>query len=159
MKVEGYFFAFIAVFLFVADIVYWFLSYDWTGTTAIAFGGGLATIVAYYLLFTARRMEPRPEDRADAEIAEGAGEVGFFSPFSWWPIAMAGAACVAGLGLIFGTWLLITGAITLMLCVVGLCFEYYAGMNKSRGHMQSHVQDELAEQLALGKGKQIPFGD
>ena len=31
-------------------------------------------------------MDPRPEDRKDAEIADGAGELGFFPPYSWWPL-------------------------------------------------------------------------
>ena len=35
MKVEGYLFLFIAVFLAPVDVVYWFTSHDPTGTTAI----------------------------------------------------------------------------------------------------------------------------
>ena len=31
-------------------------------------------------------MDPRPEDRKDGEIADGAGELGFFPPYSWWPL-------------------------------------------------------------------------
>jgi lipooligosaccharide transport system permease protein len=45
MKVEGYLFAFIAVFLAGADVVYWFTSHDPTGTTALALGVGLGTLV------------------------------------------------------------------------------------------------------------------
>ena len=43
-------------------------------------------MVTFYLGFHAKKMEPRPEDRKDAEIADGAGELGFFPPYSWWPL-------------------------------------------------------------------------
>jgi len=66
-------------------------------------------MVGYYLLFTARRMDARPEDRMDAEISEGAGEMGFFAPHSWWPMAAAFAFSIIGMGLIFGTFLLVIG--------------------------------------------------
>ena len=46
----------------------------------------LTTLVAFYLGFHANKMEPRPEDRKDGEIADGAGELGFFPPYSWWPL-------------------------------------------------------------------------
>ena len=41
-----------------------------------------------------------PEDRPDGEIADGAGEIGFFSPGSYWPFGLALAAAIAGLGLV-----------------------------------------------------------
>ena len=41
--------------------------------------------------------EPRPEDRMDGEIADGAGELGFFPPYSWWPLWCA-AALGGGVG-------------------------------------------------------------
>jgi hypothetical protein len=80
MKVEGYLFAFIAAFLAPIDVIYWFTSHDPTGTTAIALAVALGTLVGSYLLVSASRMEPRPEDRQDAEISEGTGEIGFYSP-------------------------------------------------------------------------------
>ena len=43
-------------------------------------------MVTLYLGFHAARMDPRPEDRKDGEIADGAGELGFFPPYSWWPL-------------------------------------------------------------------------
>ena len=77
-----------------------------------------------------RRIDPRPEDRSDADIAEGAGELGFFSPGSYWPIAIAGAAAVAGFGIAFSQWWLVAGSIVgLLFAVGGLLFEYY-----TRGH-------------------------
>jgi len=127
VKVEGKVFAVIAVFLAGASLVYWYMSKDPTGAVALAFSTGLAFLLGYYLLFTARRMPPRPEDVGEAEISDGAGEVGFFSPHSWWPIALAAGAALGALGLVFGVWLIIIGAVTLLSALTGLLFEYYVG--------------------------------
>jgi hypothetical protein len=125
MKIEGYLFAFLAAFLFLIGAGYFIWSGDWTGGVALLFGGGLGTITGTYLLFTASRMEPRPEDRVDAEVDEGSGEIGFFSPHSWWPLFLAAGASILTLGAIFGIWLLIGGAILTLVAVSGLVLEYY----------------------------------
>jgi len=78
-----------------------------------------------------RRIDPRPEDRADGEIAEAAGELGFFSPGSYWPIAIAGAATVTGFGLAyFQLWLVLVGVVLVLITVSGLLFEYYIGAKR-----------------------------
>ena len=97
------------------------------GTTALALTGGLAFLVGFYTLFTARRIDPRPEDSKDGEIADGAGELGFFSPHSWWPLPLALSTAVIGLGLVFGWWLVAVGVGLLALALVGFVFEYYRG--------------------------------
>ncbi len=140
MKVEAYLFVFYAVFFVPATIIYWILSDDPTGTTALVLTFGLAAMVGYYLWFTARRMEARPEDRPDAEISEGAGEMGFFSPHSWWPIATAASAAVVGLGLVFGPWIGLIGLGFLLITVFGFLFEYYVGINRTQGNTLSALE-------------------
>ena len=140
MKIEASLFGFLAVFLVPVTGVYWWLSEDWTGTTCLAFSILLAFMVAYYLWFTARRMEARPEDRPDAEIADGTGEVGFFAPHSWWPIAMAASFTITTVGLVIGPFLAIIGIGFLMVSILGLLFEYYVGMNRSQGHTLGQLQ-------------------
>jgi len=125
MRIEGLLFAFVALFVALCDIVYWFTSHDPTGTTALALTAGLGVIVGTYLLFTARRIDARPEDRPDADIAEGAGAVGFFSPYSWWPLPLAGSAALVALGIALGWWLVIIGVAFLFGSLGGLLFEYY----------------------------------
>jgi hypothetical protein len=134
MKVEGLLFAFLAAFLGTITAVYWLLSRDPPGTTALGLCGGLAFIIGYYLLFTSRRLDARPEDRPDAEIAEGAGEIGFFSPHSWWPILLAGSFSLLGMGLIFGPFMLYIGVGAIALAVVGFTFEYYVGINRTQAN-------------------------
>lgn len=127
MKVNGYLFGFICGFLLVADTVYWYLSRDPTGTTALALAAGLGFLIGFYLLFTARRMEARPEDRGDADISEGAGQIGHFSPGSWWPVLISGSILPIMLGFAFGYWLTIIGIVGLLVTTTGLLFEHYAG--------------------------------
>lgn len=127
MKVESLLFGSIALFLFVVSIVYFYLSHDPTGTVGLVLAGGLAAIVSSYLFFIGTKIPPRPEDRGDAEIHDGAGELGFFSPSSYWPAAIAFSAAVTASGLIFGLWLAIIGVVLLLVAVTGLLFENFTG--------------------------------
>ena len=140
MKVEGALFAFLALFFAVITAVYWLLSRDPTGTSMLALTLGLCFIIGYYLLFTARRMEARPEDRPDAEIAEGAGEIGFFAPHSWWPIALAASFTTVGAGLVFGPFLFLIGFGMICITVVGFTFEYYLGINRTQSQTLSALE-------------------
>jgi hypothetical protein len=127
MKIEGYLFVFSALFFAIMDVIYWLWSHDPTGTTALALTVGLAGLVGFYLLFTGRRTGPRPEDDKQGEIADGAGELGFFSPHSWWPLFAALAAATAALGAVIGWWLLMIGMLAVILAAIGFVFEYYRG--------------------------------
>jgi hypothetical protein len=127
MKVEGWLFVGCAAFFAAADVVYWHFSKDPTGTTALALSVGLAFLTGFYLLFTGRRLPPRPEDRPNAEIAEGTGELGFFSPHSWWPLITGMSAAVAALGAAIGWWLFLIGMLFVLLSAIGFVFEYYRG--------------------------------
>lgn len=129
MRTNGTVFLSVAGFFFVTGTVYWFTSKDPTGTTALAFALGLSFLIGYYLRFTARRLPPQPEDVPDAEIADGAGEVGFFSPHSQWPFWMGLGAAVAMLGFAFGWWLLIIGIGIFGGATLALLFEYELGVS------------------------------
>jgi len=128
MRAEAWLFAICAMFFLLVAPAYWFITYDWTGTSALTMTFLLMLLVAFFLGFHARRMEPRPEDRNEAEISDGAGELGFFPPYSWWPLWSA-----ATLGIIvFGTamaawWLLIIGFGLGSLALCGWIYEYYVG--------------------------------
>ena len=115
VKVEAYLFLGCATFFGGSDIVYWYFSHDPTGTTALALAVCLAFLTGFYVLFTGRRLPERPEDTPDGEIDEGVGELGFFSPHSWWPLFVGLAAAVAALGVAIGWWLFLIGALALLL--------------------------------------------
>lgn len=140
MKVEGVLFAFLAVFFLATSAVYWLVSRDPTGFTCLLLSGGMAFIIGYYVLFTARRMDARPEDREDAEIAEAAGEVGFFPPHSWWPVFLAASFTITTVGLVFGLFIILIGLVAILICVSGFLFEYYVGINRTQGFTLSTVE-------------------
>jgi hypothetical protein len=151
VKVEGLLFALLAAFFLATAGIYWLLSRDPTGFTALLLSGGFAFIIGYYLLFTARRMDMRPEDREDAEISEGAGEVGFFAPHSWWPILLAGSFALTTLGLVFGPFLVLIGFGAILICVSGFLFEYYVGINRTQSFTLSTVQAMGESPTGTGK--------
>jgi hypothetical protein len=128
MKFEGGLFIGCAVFFGGTDIVYWYFSKDPTGTTALALSVGLAFLTGFYLLFTGRRLPLRPEDNTEGEIADGTGELGFFSPHSWWPLYVGLATATAALGVAIGWWLFLIGLLFLFLTTIGFVFEYYRGV-------------------------------
>jgi hypothetical protein len=85
-----------------------------------------------YFWFVARRIDLRPEDRDEAEIADGAGEIGFFSPGSYYPFGLALATLVAGIGLVYMLWWMIAlGIAAVLTAAAGLLFEYYTGARKA----------------------------
>jgi len=131
-------FGLLAVFMFgSAGVYYWWTDNaleggaDWVGTVALILTGMLCLMCGGYFWFVSRRIELRPEDRPDAEISDGAGEVGFFSPGSYWPFGLALAAAVTGIGMVFMMWWLIAaGVIAMLLGTGGLLFEYYTGTRR-----------------------------
>jgi hypothetical protein len=127
VKIEGLLFALGSAFYLAVAGIYWYFSRDQIGTTALALTGALAFLVAFYVLYTSKRVYPRPEDRLDAEVDEADPEYGFFSPHSWWPLLIGIAAAVIGAGLIFAVWVIVFGFFLLLIALVGWMFEYYRG--------------------------------
>lgn len=134
MKSEAWIFGICTIFLVLVTPAYWLVTDasdqggDWTGTSALVMTTLLVAMMTMYLGFHAKKMEPRPEDRSDGEIADGAGELGFFPPYSWWPLW-----CAATLGvMVFGVamaawWMFIIGTVLGAIAASGLIFEYYRG--------------------------------
>ncbi|HVX53264.1 cytochrome c oxidase subunit 4 [Nocardioides sp.] len=134
MKAEAWIFAACTIFFALVSPTYWFVTAgsehggDWTGTSALVMCTLLMAMITLYIGFHAKQMDPRPEDRKDGEIADGAGELGFFPPFSWWPLWCAlSLAFVVFAVAMAAWWLFIIGAVVGFICVAGLVFEYYRG--------------------------------
>jgi len=132
MKAETWLFGICTVFFLLVAPAYWFISYDPTGTSALTMTFLLTLLVTFYLGAHARRISqsgaPRPEDRNDAEIADGAGELGFFPPYSWWPLWAGATLGMIVFGMAMGEyWLSIIGAGLGGVAVCGWVYEYYVG--------------------------------
>jgi hypothetical protein len=141
VKTEYKIFSGVAVFLFGTAVVYglWTRGQtghtEWIGLVALILSGLLCSMCGGFFWFVARRIDLRPEDRPDAEISEGAGEIGFFSPGSYWPFGLALAASIAGIGLVFVMWWLVAlGMIMVVFGAGGLLFEYYSGTRRMVDH-------------------------
>ena len=127
MKAERLVFGLIAAFFVVVAPVYWFMSGEIIGTVVLLLTLAFAGMLAAYFALQVRRIDPRPEDRKDGEIVEGAGEVGFFPSRSLWPFWSALAVTIIALGPVFGWWLSLLGAGFGIWAVAGWTYQYYRG--------------------------------
>ncbi len=129
MKIEFRLFAAGTVFYILIGLIYGTVT-QWrepVGPVALLLCGGLTALIGFYLWETGRKLDPRPEDDSSALISAAEGEYGFFSPHSWWPLALAASAAVVFLGLAVGWWLMIIGVSLSTFGVIGWTFEYFRG--------------------------------
>lgn len=129
MKVESLLFGAGAVVFVPIALVYGWLT-GWrepVGMIGILLTGGLAAMIGGYLYVTGRRLDPRPEDDPLARISDHGGEQGVFSPWSWWPLPLAGAAALVFLGVAVGWWVSLIGVGVGILALMGWVYEYYRG--------------------------------
>lgn len=142
MKVEAKLFEWLTAFFFFCGILYtvctaiWGPGYgygavEWVGVTGMFLTGGLTLIVGTYFRFISNRLDTRPEDYEDAEVSDGAGELGFYSPHSWWPILLSGSVAIVGISVALSLyWLWAFGGVLVVAAAWGLVFEYHKGPEK-----------------------------
>lgn len=130
MKVEQRIFLWLAPFFLIVGVVYGLWSGgEPVGTAALLLVGGLVLMIGGYLALVARRTDDRPEDDPYAEIEQGAGEQGVFSPGSWWPLVAAAGAAITFLSLAVGWWLTPIGVAVGFIGLVGWVMEYSRGQH------------------------------
>jgi len=134
MKANVNLFWILAVFFaLVAGVyVYWSLAaaeeIEWVGTVALILSAVLALFLGFYLNRVHKHQGGElPEDTLSANIDDGDPEVGHFSPWSWWPIIMAGGGALMMLGLSVGFWISFIAAPLILIAVIGWTYEYYRG--------------------------------
>jgi hypothetical protein len=132
MKTNWLLFAGLSIFYALMTVIYWQVGGDALGITGLMLSAGLAGMVGFYVWFTQKRIGTTlPEDNASAEIADGAGELGFFSPHSWWPLPTGLSALATGLSLIIGWWFTLIAISALVICVIGWVTEYEKPLTSS----------------------------
>ena len=130
MKASWKLFGGLSVFYVLMTVIYWQVGGESVGIAGMMLSSCLAGMVGFYVWFTQKRIGVTlPEDNLTAEISDGAGELGFYSPHSWWPLPVALSACTFGLGLIIGWWLSLIGVGALMISVIGMVTEYEKPVN------------------------------
>ncbi|WP_299530936.1 cytochrome c oxidase subunit 4 [uncultured Streptomyces sp.] len=132
MKIQGKLFIWLSVFILAMAITYGVWSREPVGTTALVLAFGLAIMIGFYLAFTANRVDAMAQDNKEADVADEAGDVGFFSPHSWQPLALSIGGAFAFLGVAVGWWLIYFSAPLLLIGLFGWVFEYYRGENRTQ---------------------------
>lgn len=129
MKIEAWFFGGGAPLFTLFAVVYGYNTqwHEEVGLACLFLTAGLALLIGAYLAYTARHIDARPEDDKFGEIAEGAGELGEFAPYSWWPLAAATGGALLFTGVAVGWWLVAIGVGVSAFGVVGMVFEFYRG--------------------------------
>src|SRR6476659_2671550 len=138
MHIEARLFEFLTAFFVLSAVVYAVLTamfakggVEWPGVTALVMTSGLTLIIGTFFRFVARRLDTRPEDYEDAEISDGAGELGFYAQPSWWEIIVSLSSSVAAVGVaLWLPWLIVAGVCFVLASAAGLVFEYYTGPEK-----------------------------
>ncbi|MFJ3883136.1 cytochrome c oxidase subunit 4 [Streptomyces sp. NPDC090077] len=132
MKIQGKMFLWLSVFILIMTVVYGVWSKEPVGTTALALAFGLSAMIGYYLAFTAKRVDEMAQDNLEADVADEAGELGFFAPHSWQPLSLAIGGALAFMGVIFGWWLMYFSAPIILIGLWGWVYEYYRGENQNQ---------------------------
>ncbi|TAM68970.1 MAG: cytochrome c oxidase subunit 4 [Microbacteriaceae bacterium] len=135
MRASSGIFWVIAAFFWTVSAMYtiWGLIYyhgrvEWVGTIALGLTGILGAFIGFYLGRShASQGGELPEDRLDGNIDDGDPELGHFSPWSWWPMLLAGSVGLMALGLAVGFWMCYIAVPLALVCLVGWVFEYYRG--------------------------------
>ena len=101
---------------------------EWVGAVALGLCAVLSVFIAFYLRLVYRNQGGElPEDRGDADIDDGDAEQGFFPPWSWWPVFLAGGAALVFLGLAIDFWIVGYAVVIPLIALVGWLYEYYRG--------------------------------
>ena len=130
MKVETRLFLVLSPFFAFAGIVYGVWSHwEPTGSVGLLIVSALVLMIGGYFSLLSRRIDYRPEDDPLAEIEQGAGDQGIYSPWSWWPLVIAGSAGLGFLGLAVGWWLLYIAVAVAAVGLVGWVFEFSRGQH------------------------------
>lgn len=122
-----------AAYFAVADIAYGIWTYlEWgaiepIGTAAIALLVILSVFIAYYLWSGLKRAGTLPEDNNLGNIEDESGEVGFYSPWSWWPLVLGLSSATAFLSLAVGWWLFFIALPFAIVGIIGFVYEYSRG--------------------------------
>ena len=89
MKAERWIFYGLGVYFVAVCAIYAYVTREVVGIVALALAAVMCFIPAGYFQVIHGKLGKRPEDDQDGEIAQGAGDLGFFPPHSTWPFWVA----------------------------------------------------------------------
>jgi hypothetical protein len=127
MRMEALVLLGVAIFFGIVGVVYWFTSYEDGGTMMLVGTCLLGLLPGSYYYWWHRRMGDRPEDRPDATIEEGAGEIATFPNSSIWPFVLGMGAFMLVLAFAFGFWFFFPAVGLILTALVGVTAESRRG--------------------------------
>ena len=129
MKTEvKVFAALVPFFLLVSAIYAYFTNFsEWVGIIGLFLTAMAAAWIAVYLWLQGRRTDPRPEDNPVSDVDEHAGELGVYSPHSWWPLVLGFAVALVFAGVAVGWWMVGIGFAVALIGLVGQTYEFSRG--------------------------------
>ena len=127
MRIESLLLIGVGVFFAIIGAIYWFLSYEDAGFVMLVGTVLLGLLPGGYYLWWSTRMKPRPEDRPDGTLEEGAGVIGSFPGSSIWPFVLGLGLFLVALSAVFGFWLAAPGAAAVISAAVGVTVESRRG--------------------------------
>jgi hypothetical protein len=135
MKANWKLFTGLSIFYALMAVVYYYVGGEAVGITGMILASCLAAMVGFYIWFTQKRIGfDIPSDDLQGEIADDAGELGFYSPHSWWPLPVALSASAMGLGLVIGWWLTLIALTALIVSIIGFVTEYEKPLPSAPSH-------------------------
>ena len=127
MKIEALVLLGVATFFGIVGAVYWFTSYEDGGTMMLIGTCLLGLLPGSYYLWWHRRIGDRPEDRDDATIEEGAGQIATFPNSSIWPFVLGMGAFMLVLAFAFGSWFFFPAVGLMLTALIGVTAESRRG--------------------------------
>ena len=102
----------LALFLTLMTVIYFYATsqlndsassqgIEWAGGTGMVLATLLCLFLGVYFHLTNSKSDIEPKDWEGAEVEDGAGVLGFFSPHSGWPFIMSLAIVTIGYGIAF----------------------------------------------------------
>lgn len=118
-----------SLFLGIVALIYWYWSYEDSGTVMLVFSfAAYGMLGAFLLMLWSRRKKiPRPEDNPDGTYEEGSGEVAFFPAASIWPAGIGLGAIFVAVALVYGNWYWLIGLPLVLGSIIGMTVEAEAG--------------------------------
>lgn len=129
MKIFGKTFLFLGIFILPVGVVYGFMTHftEWAGFPALIVTALMCLFLGGFLLYTDKKHPDQPSDNLDGEIIDAAGDYGFYSPWSWWPLVIGLTCAITVIGVAIAWWVFLLAIPLALAAIVGWVYEYNRG--------------------------------
>ena len=125
----------LALFFLLLSVVYptWMFingrPFEWVGSIALPLTMIMFLLLGSFLALNYRRQAGGvlPEDSETADIDDGDTEMGYYLPWSWWPVFAGAAGGVLMLAMSVGIWLALFALGIVLITFIGWFFEPVRG--------------------------------